>query len=165
MNTSRGIGIAPEDQKAIVAGLSRVLADSYTLSPTTPNYHWHRVGRGLVGPGAKGPDGEKGPYGRMYDSASKRTDYVHLIVCGGCSGQSRTASTLITAATSGCAHGRITCSCSPSPTTRGAAGRRDAPSIPANAPVPAATRGTSSRNVTALVVMVLICPGTKGIGS
>jgi len=44
MNTSRGIGIAPEEQEAIVAGLSRVLADSYTLYLKTHNYHWNVVG-------------------------------------------------------------------------------------------------------------------------
>lgn len=44
MNTNSGIGIAPEEQEAIVAGLSRVLADSYTLYLKTHNYHWNVVG-------------------------------------------------------------------------------------------------------------------------
>jgi hypothetical protein len=40
----------------------------------------HKLGPCLVWTGAKGPDAEKGPYGRKYDPAIKRTDYVHLIV-------------------------------------------------------------------------------------
>jgi starvation-inducible DNA-binding protein len=38
------IGIADEDRKAIAAGLSRLLADSYTLYLKTHNYHWNVTG-------------------------------------------------------------------------------------------------------------------------
>lgn len=38
------IGIPAEDRKAIVDGLSRLLADSYTLYLKTHNYHWNVKG-------------------------------------------------------------------------------------------------------------------------
>jgi starvation-inducible DNA-binding protein len=38
------IGIAARDRKAIAAGLSRLLADSYTLYLKTHNYHWNVKG-------------------------------------------------------------------------------------------------------------------------
>ena len=38
------IGIESEDRKAIAEGLSRVLADSYTLYLKTHNYHWNVEG-------------------------------------------------------------------------------------------------------------------------
>ncbi|MDH4171239.1 MAG: DNA starvation/stationary phase protection protein [Acidimicrobiia bacterium] len=38
------IGIGDEQRKEIAAGLSRVLADSYTLYLKTHNYHWNVVG-------------------------------------------------------------------------------------------------------------------------
>ncbi len=38
------IGIAEQDRKAIADGLSRVLADSYTLYLKTHNYHWNVTG-------------------------------------------------------------------------------------------------------------------------
>jgi starvation-inducible DNA-binding protein len=38
------IGIAPQDRAAIAQGLSRVLADSYTLYLKTHNYHWNVTG-------------------------------------------------------------------------------------------------------------------------
>ena len=38
------IGIDEEDRKAIAEGLSKVLADSYTLYLKTHNYHWNVVG-------------------------------------------------------------------------------------------------------------------------
>lgn len=38
------IGIAPKQRKEIVAGLSRLLADSYTLYLKTHNYHWNVTG-------------------------------------------------------------------------------------------------------------------------
>ena len=38
------IGIEAEDRKAIVDGLSHLLADSYTLYLKTHNYHWNVVG-------------------------------------------------------------------------------------------------------------------------
>jgi starvation-inducible DNA-binding protein len=38
------IGIGEEDRKAIAEGLSKVLADSYTLYLKTHNYHWNVVG-------------------------------------------------------------------------------------------------------------------------
>ena len=38
------IGIADENRKAIAAGLSRLLADSYTLYLKTHNYHWNVTG-------------------------------------------------------------------------------------------------------------------------
>jgi len=38
------IGIAPKQRKDIAAGLSRLLADSYTLYLKTHNYHWNVTG-------------------------------------------------------------------------------------------------------------------------
>ena len=38
------IGIAPKQRKEIVAGLSRLLADSYTLYLKTHNFHWNVTG-------------------------------------------------------------------------------------------------------------------------
>jgi starvation-inducible DNA-binding protein len=38
------IGITPEDRAAIVAGLSALLADSYTLYLMTHNFHWNVTG-------------------------------------------------------------------------------------------------------------------------
>ena len=38
------IGISQENREAISAGLSRLLADSYTLYLKTHNYHWNVTG-------------------------------------------------------------------------------------------------------------------------
>jgi starvation-inducible DNA-binding protein len=38
------IGIAEQDRKAIADGLSRLLADTYTLYLKTHNYHWNVTG-------------------------------------------------------------------------------------------------------------------------
>jgi starvation-inducible DNA-binding protein len=38
------IGIAPEQRKEIAKGLSRLLADSYSLYLKTHNYHWNVTG-------------------------------------------------------------------------------------------------------------------------
>lgn len=38
------IGINDQDRKAIADGLSRLLADSYTLYLKTHNYHWNVTG-------------------------------------------------------------------------------------------------------------------------
>jgi len=38
------IGIAPKQRKEIAAGLSHLLADSYTLYLKTHNYHWNVTG-------------------------------------------------------------------------------------------------------------------------
>ena len=38
------IGISPEDRKGIAEGLSRVLADTYTLYLQTHNFHWNVTG-------------------------------------------------------------------------------------------------------------------------
>lgn len=38
------LGIAPADVKAITEGLSRLLADTYTLYLKTHNYHWNVTG-------------------------------------------------------------------------------------------------------------------------
>jgi starvation-inducible DNA-binding protein len=38
------IGITPEDRREIAQGLSRLLADTYTLYLKTHNYHWNVVG-------------------------------------------------------------------------------------------------------------------------
>lgn len=38
------IGIADKDRKEIAAGLSHLLADSYTLYLTTHNFHWNVTG-------------------------------------------------------------------------------------------------------------------------
>jgi starvation-inducible DNA-binding protein len=39
------IGIAPSTRQEIASGLSRVLADTYTLYLKTHNYHWNVTGR------------------------------------------------------------------------------------------------------------------------
>jgi hypothetical protein len=44
-----------------------------------PKRH-HELGPCLVWTGAKGPDADNGPYGRVYDAALGRTDYVHKVV-------------------------------------------------------------------------------------
>jgi hypothetical protein len=44
-----------------------------------PKRH-HELGPCLVWTGARGPDAEKGPYGRMYDAGIGKTDYVHKVV-------------------------------------------------------------------------------------
>jgi starvation-inducible DNA-binding protein len=41
---SINIGISEKDRKAIARGLSKVLADSYTLYLKTHNYHWNVTG-------------------------------------------------------------------------------------------------------------------------
>ncbi len=41
---SINIGISEQDREAIAAGLSRLLADSYTLYLKTHNYHWNVEG-------------------------------------------------------------------------------------------------------------------------
>src|SRR5713226_9689489 len=38
------IGIGTRDRKAIAQGLSRLLADTYTLYLTTHNFHWNVTG-------------------------------------------------------------------------------------------------------------------------
>ena len=38
------IGISKVDRKAIAEGLSRLLADTYTLYLTTHNFHWNVTG-------------------------------------------------------------------------------------------------------------------------
>lgn len=42
--TKIDIGISDKERKAIVAGLSRVLADAYTLYLKTHNFHWNVTG-------------------------------------------------------------------------------------------------------------------------
>ncbi len=42
--TNIDIGIDPQERKTIAAGLSRLLADSYTLYLKTHNYHWNVTG-------------------------------------------------------------------------------------------------------------------------
>jgi starvation-inducible DNA-binding protein len=44
MSTEINIGIAEEDRRNIAQGLSRLLADSYTLYLKTHNYHWNVQG-------------------------------------------------------------------------------------------------------------------------
>jgi starvation-inducible DNA-binding protein len=44
MSTEINIGIAEEDRQEIAQGLSRLLADSYTLYLKTHNYHWNVKG-------------------------------------------------------------------------------------------------------------------------
>ena len=44
MNTDINIGIEEEDRQKIAHGLSRLLADSYTLYLKTHNYHWNVKG-------------------------------------------------------------------------------------------------------------------------
>ncbi|MEM9244691.1 MAG: Dps family protein, partial [Cyanobacteria bacterium P01_F01_bin.153] len=38
------IGIAPKDREAIAQGLSRLLADTYTVYLKTHNFHWNVTG-------------------------------------------------------------------------------------------------------------------------
>src|SRR5438105_7680925 len=38
------IGISDDDRRAIAAGLSKLLADTYTLYLTTHNFHWNVTG-------------------------------------------------------------------------------------------------------------------------
>jgi len=38
------MGIKPQDRKAIAQGLSRLLADTYTLYLKTHNFHWNVKG-------------------------------------------------------------------------------------------------------------------------
>ena len=42
--TKIDIGISDKERKAIAAGLSRVLADAYTLYLKTHNFHWNVTG-------------------------------------------------------------------------------------------------------------------------
>ena len=42
---SINIGISEKDRAAIAKGLSRLLADTYTLYLTTHNFHWNVTGR------------------------------------------------------------------------------------------------------------------------
>ena len=44
MSTEINIGIPEQDRQAIAQGLSRLLADSYTLYLKTHNYHWNVTG-------------------------------------------------------------------------------------------------------------------------
>ncbi|MCA1781699.1 MAG: Dps family protein [Dermatophilaceae bacterium] len=44
MSSSVSIGIADDQREQVVHGLSRVLADSYSLYLKTHNYHWNVVG-------------------------------------------------------------------------------------------------------------------------
>jgi starvation-inducible DNA-binding protein len=44
MSSEINIGINEEDRRAIAGGLSRLLADSYTLYLKTHNYHWNVQG-------------------------------------------------------------------------------------------------------------------------
>jgi hypothetical protein len=46
----------------------------------------HELGPCLVWTGPKGPDAETGPYGRIYDPAIGKTDYVHRVVWRRCFG-------------------------------------------------------------------------------
>ena len=41
---SINIGISEKDRAAIAKGLSRLLADTYTLYLTTHNFHWNVTG-------------------------------------------------------------------------------------------------------------------------
>src|SRR5205823_2565006 len=50
-----------------------------------PKRH-HELGPCLVWTGARGPDAQTGPYGRLYDSAAGKTDYAHRIVWRRCYG-------------------------------------------------------------------------------
>lgn len=45
VRTPPNIGIAEKDRKAIADGLSKLLADTYTLYLTTHNFHWNVTGR------------------------------------------------------------------------------------------------------------------------
>ncbi len=42
------IGISHDDRAKIVDGLSRLLADSYTLYLMTHNFHWNVTGPNLI---------------------------------------------------------------------------------------------------------------------
>jgi starvation-inducible DNA-binding protein len=42
--TALGIGISDKDRAAIAAGLSKLLAETYTLYLTTHNFHWNVTG-------------------------------------------------------------------------------------------------------------------------
>lgn len=44
MQTKMDIGISEKNRKAIVEGLSRLLADTYTLYLKTHNFHWNVTG-------------------------------------------------------------------------------------------------------------------------
>jgi starvation-inducible DNA-binding protein len=44
VSTGPNIGISDQDRAAIAAGLSRLLADTYTLYLTTHNFHWNVTG-------------------------------------------------------------------------------------------------------------------------
>ncbi|MEZ5838904.1 MAG: Dps family protein [Hyphomicrobiales bacterium] len=44
MNTAINIGISTENRAAIAEGLSRLLADTYTLYLKTHNFHWNVTG-------------------------------------------------------------------------------------------------------------------------
>jgi starvation-inducible DNA-binding protein len=44
INIGINIGISEKDRAAIAAGLSRLLADTYTLYLTTHNFHWNVTG-------------------------------------------------------------------------------------------------------------------------
>jgi len=44
MSTKIDIGIDEKDRKAIAEGLSKLLADSYTLYLMTHNFHWNVTG-------------------------------------------------------------------------------------------------------------------------
>lgn len=44
MNTPINIGISETDRKELAQGLSRLLADTYTLYLKTHNYHWNVTG-------------------------------------------------------------------------------------------------------------------------
>ena len=44
MNKAINIGIVEQDRLAIAAGLSRLLADTYTVYLKTHNYHWNVTG-------------------------------------------------------------------------------------------------------------------------
>ncbi|MBC7716731.1 MAG: DNA starvation/stationary phase protection protein [Pseudorhodobacter sp.] len=44
VNIGINIGISEKDRSAIAAGLSRLLADTYTLYLTTHNFHWNVTG-------------------------------------------------------------------------------------------------------------------------
>ena len=44
MNQEIDIGISPEDRKNIADGLSRLLADTYTVYLRTHNFHWNVTG-------------------------------------------------------------------------------------------------------------------------
>ncbi len=44
MTTKIDIGISDKDREAIASGLSKLLADTYTLYLTTHNFHWNVTG-------------------------------------------------------------------------------------------------------------------------